>query len=455
MGSRIVELLFANFPPKSTTPLKHELYGPQYSLFASTTIPENKAKPDKDTSLSPLKSFVDSRPDKREAILAHLQTILQKGLDKSLTGFAYFHSLLQDYVSIASPNDIRDFLTPALVDHTLHLLSTRAGTRVVAECAAYGTVKDRKKMLKCLKGYTRSSLLHRDAYLAILRVVDVMDDTVLVNKMLLAELHQNPNADASKEQDEETSSPILDLILSDTGSKFLLLLLVPKDDLPITDDSINPSAKRWQKYLDPYEREVLHQNPTVTEHGESVPTSKKDDETRRQELVVYLKDLLTDACTKHTEEMMRSPVGSRVLSEVCEAFPSEEIFSSILQACAASMQDAMSDSDEEKNELSMFEDPVGHLVLKHLFLHESKKTLDEDDLSFSHMFYSKFHEEFGKIASSNRGAFVLAALLKVQCVMSKVKESLKKHKSEISKRALGNDDGDKLVGCRILVEALS
>mmetsp|Transcript_28218 Transcript_28218/g.59686 ORF Transcript_28218/g.59686 Transcript_28218/m.59686 type:complete len:647 (+) Transcript_28218:147-2087(+) len=449
VGSRVVELLFATFPPKATTPLKHELYGPQYSLFASTTTVVN------DSNLSPLKAFIDSNPDKREAILTHLQTLLQKGLDKSLTGFAYFHSLLHDYVSIASPNDIRDFLTPALVDHSLHLLSTRTGTRVVAECVAYGTVKDRKKILKCLKGYTRSSLLHRDAYLAVLRMVDVMDDTVLVNKMLLAELHQNLDADSSKEQNEETPSPILDLILSETGSKLLLLLLVPKDALPITDDSTNPSSKRWQKYLDPYEREVLHQNPTVIENGESVPTSKKDAETRRQELVVYLKDLLTDACTKHTEEMMRSTVGSRVLYEVCEAFPTEEIYSSILEACAESMEDAMSDDDDEQKSLSMFEDPVGHLVLKHLFLHESKKSLDEDELSFARMFYSKFHKEFLKIASSNRGAFVLAALLKVQSVMTEVKESLKKHKTEITKITQGNDGGDKLVGCKILIEALN
>lgn len=455
VASRVVELLFATFPSKSTAPLKLELYGPQYSLFASAnpTSENDKKTNNNNPTLPTLKSFIETNPDKLETTLGHLQTLLQKGLDKSLTGFAYFHSLLLDYVSIASPKDIRDFLTPALGDHSLHLLSTRAGTKVVAECAAYGTVKDRKRMLKCLKGYTRSSLLHRDAYLAILRMMEVMDDTVLVNKMLLAELHQNPDSKAASVNDEEKPSPILDLVLSDTGSKLFLLLLVPKEDSPSTDDSTN-ATQRLQKYLDPYELEVLHPHPTITENGESVPTSKKDDETRRQELVVYLKELLIDACVKHTEEMMRSKAGSRVLLEVCETFPTEEIFNSILDVCADGLEEENSNGDEGETPLPMLEDPVGHLTLKHLFLSESKKPLDEDDISLAPMFYFKFQKKMGDIASSNRGAFVLSALLQVPSVKEEVKDALSKHKSKISKLAKGSGDVKKVAGCSVLLEAL-
>src|SRR6056300_61824 len=199
VGARVVELLFGTFPAKAVAPLMLELYGPQYALFAST----NSTNKDNSPALPALTEFVENNPDKREPTLSHLQTLLQKGLDKSLTGFGYFHTLLLDYASIASPEDIRSFLAPALAEHSLHLLSTRAGTKVVCECAAYATVKDRKKMLKCLKGYTRSSLKHRDAYLAILRMCDVMDDTVLVNKMLLAELHQNPDNKYDDDDDDE------------------------------------------------------------------------------------------------------------------------------------------------------------------------------------------------------------------------------------------------------------
>jgi len=457
VGSRVLELLFASFHPKSTAPLKLELYGPQFALFASAIPPSEDKKGSGGSNTAPtlptLATFIANNPDKLEPTLTYLHTLLQKGLDKSLTGFAYFHSLLLDYTSIATPNDIRSFLAPALAEHSLHLLSTRAGTKVVCECCAYGSVKDRKRMIKCLKGYTRSSLLHRDAYLAILRMCDMMDDTVLVNKMLLAELHKNSDLEKAKggavadddDKDEKPTSPILDLVLSDTGSKLFLLLLVPKEEqqLDNDDESTAAATPRWQKYFDPYELSVLHRNPVISENGDdAVPTSKKADETRRQELLVYMKDLLIDVCTNHAEELMRSKPGSRVLMEVCDNFPGEELFSAIVEACAES------DSDEP-----MVEDAVGHLALKHIFLSEAKKEVDDDEPSLARMFYSKFNKSLGVFASSNRGAFVLSALLQT-CVKEDVKKALKDHKKDIAKLAKGGKDKKMLAGCGILLEAL-
>ena len=123
---------------------------------------------------------------------------------------------------------------------------------------------------------------------------------------------------------------------------------------------------RWQKYFDPYELSILHRNPTITEKGKDgpVPTSKKADEIRRQELVAYLKELLLGVCTSHAKEILRSKTGSRVLMEVCESYPSVEVYNAIVGACCASTTDRGSDNDDVG--LSMFEDPVGHLTLKNI-----------------------------------------------------------------------------------------
>ena len=482
VASRVVELLFATFPPKNTAPLKLELYGPQYALFASSS--SSASAPDR-PPMPTLASFVADNPDKREATLVHIQALLQKGLDKSLVGFAYFHSLLHDHASVASPEEIRSFLAPALADHVLHLLSTRHGTRVACECVAYGAAKDRKRMIKCLKGYARSSLLHRDAYLAVLRLCDVMDDTVLVNKMLFAELHQNSSGDSregkkvaaergedddAEVKDEEGPSPILDLALSETGSKLFLLLLVSKDDMQSSneDDDETKSAaatntQRWKKYFDPYELTALHRNPAVAENGDdAVPTSKKAEETRRQELVVYLKELLLEVCTKHTKELMRSKPGSRVLMEVCESYPSKELFDAVVEACAHENNDDMDEEAEGGKiitaRLPILEDPVGHLTLKHIFLSESRKELDDDDddgSTLARTFYSKFQNSLGDIACSNRGAFVLSALMQT-CVGGEVRKALRDHQKNIAKLANGRGkDKKKLAGCGILLELLN
>ena len=50
VGSRVVELLFATFPNKSTAPLKLELYGPQYALFASAVQPPKEEDDDDNKS---------------------------------------------------------------------------------------------------------------------------------------------------------------------------------------------------------------------------------------------------------------------------------------------------------------------------------------------------------------------------------------------------------------------
>lgn len=471
VGSRIVELLFAEFPAKATAPLKLELYGPQYALFSSA-VPrptDNGQAP----TLPTLAAFIEEHPDKLEPTLTHLQNILQKGLDKALTGFAYFHSLLLDYTSIATPNDIRSFLTPALAEHALHLLSTRAGTKVVCECLAYGEVKHRKKVLKCLKGYARSSLLHRDAYLAILRTCDVMDDTVLVNKTILAELHTNPDDKdapaAGDPMEEEKPSPILDLVLSDTGSKLFFLLLVPKDELSVASAAPGHGKKssptaRWTKYFDPYELAVLHRNPTVQENEQPVATSKKEDNTRRRELAVYLKELLVEVCVKHTEQLMRSKPGSRVLMEVCACYPSAELFAAIIEVCAQSQSNDAMEEDGDSAELPILEDAVGHLTLKHLFLSEAEEKAsdgdDDDEPSLARLFYSKFETTLGEIASTNRGAFVVSALIQNPSVREEIKKALKSHTEKLATLAQGSEGGKNkkgakpLAGCKVLLELL-
>jgi hypothetical protein len=58
-------------------------------------------------------------------------------------------------------------------------------------------VKERKKMLKALKGYVAPTLFHKDAYLFILRLADVVDDSVAFNKTVWTELLANNADDAA------------------------------------------------------------------------------------------------------------------------------------------------------------------------------------------------------------------------------------------------------------------
>lgn len=101
----------------------------------------------------------------------------------------------------------------------------------MAECAAYGSVKERKKMLKALKGYVVPTLFHKDAYLFLLRLADVVDDTVAFNKTVWPELLPatgKKDGEAQQQQAEEEGVPLLlQLATHPKAYKVLLNLLAP------------------------------------------------------------------------------------------------------------------------------------------------------------------------------------------------------------------------------------
>ena len=429
VGARVIELLFSNFPAKSTASLKLELYGPQFALFTSGDLSLSNSP-----STPTLQTILKDQPDKKEVAMKHVFNLLNKGIEKSLFSFAYFQQLLLEYVLAASANEIRS-ISSSISDHAIHLLSTRQGARVVAECASYSTPKDRKKMMKSLKGYTRSSLLHSDAYIALLRLVDVTDDTVSVQKLILEELRVDPDAgklkvsvDGTIKDDGEgqPKSSILDVALSDTGSKIFLLLL-------------SKDVEKKRKYLDPLELEILKENPTIIENGTQIPTSKKNQNTRRLELLQFMKSDLVELCNNHADELLRTWPGSKILREVFETYPSKELAESIVNVC----KNTSAENDDGSKDLSIFEHPVAHLAIKHLVLADIDR---EKECIFSNSLHNAYKGDLMNIASSNRGALILSAMAKVTQLQNDVNTELKSNLRGIRKLARGDKSGKKQTG---------
>ena len=67
-----------------------------------------------------------------------------------------------------------------------YILHTWDGARVAAQALAYGNPKDRKMMVKALKGYITKACMEEYGQLVILRILDLLDDTTLVNKLVLS-----------------------------------------------------------------------------------------------------------------------------------------------------------------------------------------------------------------------------------------------------------------------------
>jgi pumilio homology domain family member 6 len=141
VASRVIESLFKTLKPRQKAVLKQEFYGPHFSLFAADTLQQQ------DAVVPTLQSNIASAPDKKDQTLLFVKNLVDKGLDKSLYGYTYFQEILAEYIALAKSNEIRAMASSG-ADHVIHLLSTRAGTRAAAAFIAYGTAKDRKRILK-------------------------------------------------------------------------------------------------------------------------------------------------------------------------------------------------------------------------------------------------------------------------------------------------------------------
>ena len=252
VGARVIEIALAEFTTKESEVLRREFYGKQYALFtAETSSSPNPSTP----APSTLATLLASHPDASSSIFAHVRTVIDKIIDKKLFPFSYAHDLLASYTLHAPASDVAD-LASSVVDNSIELLSTRSGTTAVAQFAAYTGAKDRKRILKSLRGYASSLLTHRDAYVALTRIIMVTDDTVTVQKMVLNELiRPEKKAGGEEEKEGEEKHPLFEIAMNSNASKLLLLLLNGDDELPTN-------------YLDPWEEELLQPAMIKDDKGE-------------------------------------------------------------------------------------------------------------------------------------------------------------------------------------------
>jgi len=446
-ASRVVEALFQTLSPGQMARLKQEFYGPHFALFAAdvdnNTNAATRSTNKNNNKLPTLASNLKAAPERKDVTLQFVRQLVHKGLEKQLYGFSYFQELLLEYLETCSTAEVRSVASTA-ADHAIHLLSTRSGTAAVARLTAYGTAKDRKRILKSLKGYGRSGLLHRDAYLAVLRLVQLTDDTVSIHKNLLNELLSTGPAAAAtttkkgeNDEEEQQDSPLLEIALSETGSKLFLMLLVDQQN----------DTKTWNKLFDPYEHSVLFPNPVVSDDGKSaaVSTSKKDATVRRQELLQHLREPLHQLCRQHADVLLRSIPGSAVLKHVyaevgrTAAVNDDGLVEAVLDVCEADLvrMNSSADDDDDKSRIApIFEDITGHRALKNLILLDAAALGSGDDDQgecFASQFLSRFESRLMTVADSNRGAFVVASLCQVPGLRERVAKAIEK--SQIKKRS--------------------
>lgn len=277
----------------------------------------------------------------------HMRDLVQKFVQKGLLEFVYVHHLLWEYTQEAltdsNPHRMQD-LVNQLAESAPKLLSTKPGTKVMCAVITHAAAKDRKRIIKTLKGHVLESLLHDSAYLGIMRLVDVTDDTVNVQKSLFDELKATTAAakyTASGDLIAGALPPLVAIALHRNGHRLLLRLLAPS-----------------ARHLEP-DDEVLFASA-----GEN---SKKTPELRRREHLVYLRNALVQLSATHTEQLMRSRSGSRVLEAVLAVYHPASVVEAVARVCAgvdavevaAAEEDLAEEGEDEEEDYDEEEEGEG------------------------------------------------------------------------------------------------
>ena len=196
-----------------------------------------------------------------------MHDILHRFINKSLLDFQYVHLFLYeyalevmkldknynytsidkeldtDYNSSEATEEVKltqfkrriSDLINSLIEFTPKLLSTKMGAKLVCILTSYSNAKEKKIIIKSIKGKVLESVCHPTAHLGIMRMMDATDDTVFVQKSILNEISslKAPPAQYTPTGDLIDSSvipPLIQVAMSPYGRKVLARLLTPQSN---------------------------------------------------------------------------------------------------------------------------------------------------------------------------------------------------------------------------------
>ncbi|CAL9074439.1 unnamed protein product [Musa textilis] len=344
VGSAVIDYVFhlANGSQKQI--LLMEMYSTELQLFKDLTL----------TNSGRLVDIISKLGLQKSSVLQHMMSVIQPLLEKGIVDHSIIHKVLMEFFTIAdksSAADVIQQLLPLLVRESasaeesphfsapemqkkmkiknknvkepllVRMIRTRDGLKICILCVKHASAKERKKVIKGIKGHVRKLSLDQLGSLLLVCVLSVVDDTKLVTKIVIRELQ----------------TMLKELVLDKNGRRTVLQLLHPQcsryfapEDLAClslsvpslsaqveeTEDSMEVGLEQCQNGEAPM---TDNENSEVGRKSVQLDTGgKKDSFRRRYELMVEsgLAEGLFETCTDNVGELLRSNFGKEVVYEL-------------------------------------------------------------------------------------------------------------------------------------------
>ncbi|CAN6308609.1 unnamed protein product [Urochloa humidicola] len=339
IGAAVVDYAFHRATQPQKRQLLLELYSTELQLFKDLTA---------QSSYSVLET-ISKLGLQKSSVLQYMTIEIQKILEKGTVEYSIVHTAILEYFTIAdksSASDVIRQLIPLLTQGAsiidgdepsiatelpkktkakkkrlsepliVRIMQTREGLKLAISCLKHGSAKDRKKIIKSLKGHIMKLALNDFGCLFLISIISIVDDTKLVSKIVIQELAKH----------------LKELIFDKNGRRPLLQLLHP-----LCSRYLSPTDLACLNYnvpsLSPREVEASGGTEVASENKadamtdketdgleatQTVSESKKDPSQRRHELLIKsdLAEALVQSCIENVGELLRTNFGKELLYEV-------------------------------------------------------------------------------------------------------------------------------------------
>ncbi|XP_031110494.1 pumilio homolog 24 [Ipomoea triloba] len=257
----------------------------------------------------------------KSSVLRHMTAVLQPILEKGILDHSIIHKALMEFLSITDQSSAADVIQQLSSADLVRMMHTKDGSRIAMLCIKHGSAKDRKKIIKGMKGKIEKIAHDKYGCMVLVCILSTVDDTKLLSKIIIRELE----------------GILKEIVLDQNARRPLLQLLHPlcsryfsPDDLDSMNLSI-PSLLRGPSEVDEAEPLGVDEEDEIdagvanSDKTKSPPKvqhlnegGKKDPLRRRQELLVDsgLAEKLINVCLEMTGELLRSNFGKDVIFEV-------------------------------------------------------------------------------------------------------------------------------------------
>ncbi|XP_057957672.1 pumilio homolog 24 [Malania oleifera] len=322
VGSVVIEHAYQLGNANQKQELLMELYSTELQLFKDLVSMKE----------SRLLDVIPKLGLQRPSVLRHMMSVIQPILEKGIVDHSIIHRALMEYFSIADKSSATDIIQQLSGPLLVRMIHTRDGSRIGMLCVKHGSPKERKKIIKGMKGHIDKIAHDQCGSMMLICILSIVDDTKFVTKVVIRELQKI----------------LKDLVSDKNGRRLLLQLLHPNcsrylspDDLASLNLSLPSLSTKddSEVNLDSSEKKKISKvgksgyevegdiETTLAEASISADTSdshhvvgggKKDSTLRRQELLVNsgLAESLIDTCIESAGEFLRSNFGKEVIYEV-------------------------------------------------------------------------------------------------------------------------------------------